>query len=260
MSPARAQAWDACHRAKAGRRAAAAVAAIDRARRATAWRNGWTSATARLKPAMAQLRRRRRRRAAAAHGALPQQHPAPHHASITASRPIFIIPGLPSANSTRAACFPGSARSKRRPTTSPPSSQPVMAAERAELVPYIQYAEHLPLISGGAQQESRLDRDPSCFRMACGSTPTPRHCPKTMALLASLDQPRDRAALAQRDVLAARAEHRHPAACRGQQCPAGLPFAADRPRRLLVPGRRAKPATGRAARHSCSTTRSSMRR
>ena len=50
--------------------------------------------------------------------------------------------------------------------------QSVMAAERAELVPYIQYPEHRrcgqwrPL-----NRKPRLDRDPPCCRTAIGSTP-----------------------------------------------------------------------------------------
>ena len=51
--------------------------------------------------------------------------------------------------------------------------QAVMAAERAELVPYIQYADHLPLDQWrAAEQQSLTGRRSICSRMASGSMPT----------------------------------------------------------------------------------------
>jgi len=66
----------------------------------------------------------------------------------------------------------------------------VMAAERAELVPYIQYVEHLPL-----RQWKGLNRNPdwtAIHLLRNGETVKANavHCPRTLALLASLPQPR----------------------------------------------------------------------
>ena len=65
----------------------------------------------------------------------------------------------------------------------------VMAAERAELVPYIQYDEHLPL----AQWKS-LNRNPDwtaihLWRNGELIEANARHCPRTLKLLESLPQP-----------------------------------------------------------------------
>lgn len=65
----------------------------------------------------------------------------------------------------------------------------VMAAERAELVPYIQYPEDLPL-----RQWAELNRNPAwtaIHLLRNGETveANARHCPATMALLPHLDQP-----------------------------------------------------------------------
>jgi aspartyl/asparaginyl beta-hydroxylase (cupin superfamily) len=66
----------------------------------------------------------------------------------------------------------------------------VMAAERAELVPYIQYADHLPL-----DQWKPLNHNPDwtaihLLRNGERIEANARHCPKTMELLADLPQPR----------------------------------------------------------------------
>jgi aspartyl/asparaginyl beta-hydroxylase (cupin superfamily) len=65
----------------------------------------------------------------------------------------------------------------------------VMSAERAELVPYIQYEEHEALA-----QWRELNRNPDwtaihLIRNGERIDANLRHCPKTMALLASLPQP-----------------------------------------------------------------------
>ena len=65
----------------------------------------------------------------------------------------------------------------------------VMAAERAELVPYIQYAEHQAMA-----QWRTLNRNPdwtAIHLIRNGKTieANARHCPKTMALLEKLPQP-----------------------------------------------------------------------
>lgn len=66
----------------------------------------------------------------------------------------------------------------------------VMAAERAELVPYIQYEEHQPL-----DQWRALNRNPDwtaihLIRNGTRVEVNARHCPRTMALLERLPQPR----------------------------------------------------------------------
>jgi aspartyl/asparaginyl beta-hydroxylase (cupin superfamily) len=67
--------------------------------------------------------------------------------------------------------------------------QAVMTAERAELVPYIQYADHLPL-----DQWRLLNKnlDWTAIHLLLGGKlidANARHCPQTMALIAELPQP-----------------------------------------------------------------------
>ncbi len=115
----------------------------------------------------------------------------------------------------------------------------VMAAERAELVPYVQYDEHVPM-----DQWRPLNNNPdwtAIHSVAEGRadrgerTPLPAdHGAPGRARSAG-----DPRRFAQCHVLAACAEDADPAACRDQQCPPRVPSAADRPGRLLVQGRRA---------------------
>ncbi len=68
--------------------------------------------------------------------------------------------------------------------------QAVMRAERAELVPYIQYEDHLPL-----DQWRTLNKNPDwtaihLWRNGERIEANARHCPKTMAFLEQLEQPR----------------------------------------------------------------------
>ena len=65
----------------------------------------------------------------------------------------------------------------------------VMAAERAELVPYIQYPDDVPL-----RQWAELNRNPAwtaihLVQNGVTIAANARHCPATMALLAGCDQP-----------------------------------------------------------------------
>jgi aspartyl/asparaginyl beta-hydroxylase (cupin superfamily) len=65
----------------------------------------------------------------------------------------------------------------------------VMAAERAELVPYVQYEEHVPM-----EQWRPLNRNPdwtAIHLLLRGERieANARHCPETMALVADLPQP-----------------------------------------------------------------------
>jgi aspartyl/asparaginyl beta-hydroxylase (cupin superfamily) len=67
--------------------------------------------------------------------------------------------------------------------------QAVMHAERAELVPYIQYAEHLPLDQWRSLNKSL---DWAAIHLLLGGKridANARHCPQTMALVAELPQP-----------------------------------------------------------------------
>lgn len=66
----------------------------------------------------------------------------------------------------------------------------VMAAERAELVPYVQYEEHVPM-----EQWRPLNNNPdwTAIHLLLRGTridANARHCPKTMELLGELPQPR----------------------------------------------------------------------
>jgi aspartyl/asparaginyl beta-hydroxylase (cupin superfamily) len=70
----------------------------------------------------------------------------------------------------------------------------VMAAERAELVPYVQYDEYVPM-----EQWRPLNQNPdwtAIHLLLRGERieANARHCPKTMALLAELPQPQIRGA------------------------------------------------------------------
>lgn len=70
----------------------------------------------------------------------------------------------------------------------------VMAAERAELVPYVQYAEHQPLAQWRA-----LNKNPDwtaihLLQNGQRVDANAEHCPRTMALLESVDQPKIRGA------------------------------------------------------------------
>jgi len=65
----------------------------------------------------------------------------------------------------------------------------VMAAERAELVPYIQYADHRPL---DAWRPLNNNRDWTAIHLWQNGRvidANARHCPATMALLETIDQP-----------------------------------------------------------------------
>jgi len=70
--------------------------------------------------------------------------------------------------------------------------QAVVAAERAELVPYVQYAEHLPL---DQWRELNNNRDWTAIHLLRNGETVEANaelCPRTMAVLAQCDQPRIR--------------------------------------------------------------------
>jgi aspartyl/asparaginyl beta-hydroxylase (cupin superfamily) len=70
----------------------------------------------------------------------------------------------------------------------------VMATERAELVPYIQYADHLPLDQWRPLNKSLDWTAIHLLQNGRKIDANAEHCPRTMALLESLDQPEIRGA------------------------------------------------------------------
>jgi hypothetical protein len=65
----------------------------------------------------------------------------------------------------------------------------VMAAERAELVPYVQYDEHVPMDQWRALNKNRDWTAIHLLLRGERIDANARHCPQTMALLAELPQP-----------------------------------------------------------------------
>ena len=69
-----------------------------------------------------------------------------------------------------------------------------MASERAELVPYIQYAEHLPLEQWRPLNKNRDWTAIHLWQNGRRIDANAEHCPRTMKLLEALDQPAIRGA------------------------------------------------------------------
>jgi hypothetical protein len=67
--------------------------------------------------------------------------------------------------------------------------QRVMAAERAELVPYIQYPDDVPLRQWAALNRNKAWTAIHLVQNGVTIAANARHCPATMALLAGLEQP-----------------------------------------------------------------------
>jgi len=72
--------------------------------------------------------------------------------------------------------------------------QSVMTAERAELVPYIQYPEHQPLDQWRALNKSRDWTAIHLLQNGERVEANARHCPRTLEVLAGCDQPQVRGA------------------------------------------------------------------
>ena len=70
----------------------------------------------------------------------------------------------------------------------------VMTAERAELVPYIQYPDHQPLDQWRALNQSRDWTAIHLLQNGERVDANARHCPRTLEILASCDQPQVRGA------------------------------------------------------------------
>lgn len=101
----------------------------------------------------------------------------------------FFFPGLAQREFHSRRLFPWLEELEAATDTIAAELQAVMAAERAELVPYIQYDEHLPLA-----QWRPLNRNPDwtaihLWRNGERVEANARHCPKTLRLLEDFPQP-----------------------------------------------------------------------
>ena len=110
----------------------------------------------------------------------------PYHSEPT----HFHFPGLREREFHPRSLFPWIAAIEAETDRIAAELERVMAAERAELVPYIQYAEHQPL-----SQWRDLNRNPDwtaihLLRNGHAVEANSRHCPRTMALLDLVPQPK----------------------------------------------------------------------
>ena len=114
----------------------------------------------------------------------------------------------------------------------------LIAAEAAEMVPYIQYPERIPLAQWKDLNKAASGPRSTCCRMASVSKPTHGIAQSRWRRFRSFRQPRYPRRFTQRHVLASRATHENPAPYGRREHPARLPFAADRAARLRLPLRR----------------------
>ena len=142
------------------------------------------------------------------------------------SPPTSIIPGFASASFTIARNFPWLAELEAATPEILEDFHRVMASERAELVPYIQYPDDVPLRQWAELNRNRAWTAIHLVQNGVTIEANARHCPAIMALLPRLDPPGHSASRTQCDVLAARAGRPHPAPQRRRQHPPGLPPAA----------------------------------
>lgn len=101
----------------------------------------------------------------------------------------FHFPGLAEREFHPRRLFPWLADLEAQTDTIAAELELVMAAERAELVPYIQYADHVPL-----RQWRALNHNPDwtaihLLQNGRRIEANARHCPRTMALLDRIPQP-----------------------------------------------------------------------
>lgn len=102
----------------------------------------------------------------------------------------FHYPGLAEREFYPPALFPWLPALEQQTDVIASELQAVLAAERAELVPYIQYAEHLPL---DQWRELNNNSDWSALHLLKNGEridANARLCPKTLEFLANCDQPR----------------------------------------------------------------------
>ena len=101
----------------------------------------------------------------------------------------FYFPGLRELEFHDREAFPWLATLESATQIIATEFETVVKAERAELVPYIQYAAHEPL---GQWKALNLSRDWTAIHLIQNGTINPinaQYCPQTMALLATLPQP-----------------------------------------------------------------------
>jgi aspartyl/asparaginyl beta-hydroxylase (cupin superfamily) len=101
----------------------------------------------------------------------------------------FHYPGLAEREFHPRRLFPWIAQLEAETDAIAAELQAVMAAERAELVPYIQYDDHEPLNQWRALNKSSDWTAIHLFQNGRRIEANAVHCPRTMALLASIDQP-----------------------------------------------------------------------
>ena len=109
----------------------------------------------------------------------------PYHSEPT----HFHFPGLAEREFFPRRLFPWIEALERETDAIAAEMQSVMAAERAELIPYVQYAEHLPL---DQWRELNNNRDWTAIHLLKNGDTVAANaelCPRTMAVLTQCDQP-----------------------------------------------------------------------
>jgi aspartyl/asparaginyl beta-hydroxylase (cupin superfamily) len=102
----------------------------------------------------------------------------------------FHYPGLPEREFHDRSLFPWLADLEAATDAIAAELDDVMAAERAELVPYIQYADHEPLAQWRPLNRSRDWTAIHLWQNGRVVDANARHCPRTMAVLKGIPQPR----------------------------------------------------------------------
>lgn len=109
----------------------------------------------------------------------------PYHSEPT----HFHFPGLRERDFHPPSLFPWLAELESATDVIAAELAAVMAAERTELVPYIQYAEHLPLRQWAALNRNRDWTAIHLLQNGQRIDANARHCPQTLALLERFGQP-----------------------------------------------------------------------
>ena len=147
----------------------------------------------------------------------------------THARRFIIFPTSHRSSSSTAPIFPGSTRSRRRPTKSATNSSRSSRAEEG-FTPYISYPQDVP-----QNQFAELNNSPRwsafhLYKMGERIDENAAKCPKTMKRAGGRAQAGSARAYARRDVFAAQAQDPHSAAQRRDQYPPG-----HAPRRSIIP-------------------------
>lgn len=114
----------------------------------------------------------------------------PYHSNPT----DFHFPGLVEREFHPRRLFPWLAQVEAATDAIMAELEAVMASERAELVPYIQYAEHLPLEQWRPLNQNRDWTAIHLWQNGRRIDTNADHCPRTMKLLEGIDQPAIRGA------------------------------------------------------------------